>query len=137
MAYCLREMFDWLWKLIRKIFGTRPPKVILIKSLLEVDEMNVRVFWPWYTPSPLQDPSYGMRIEYRISEDLPWTQHTTVAYSDQDAEGEVEFFDVSPGPMFFRGTVVQSDGQEATPSETSVVIGFEGPESIQISAEVR
>lgn len=87
---------------------------------------NVRLSWTLPTPSPRQRPIAHVRVEARVSEDLPWTPISNVPAPST----EVLLQDVAPGTWFYMATVVDDEGQESEPSFASASIGFDAPTAL-------
>jgi hypothetical protein len=69
-----------------------------------------------------------VRIAFRVDESLPWTEPDRVA---SDSPQELLFVDVQPGPFFYRATVVDVEGTEGAPAETSAFLAFDPPGTVQ------
>ena len=94
---------------------------------------NVRLFWTLPTPSLRQRPIAHVRIEARVSSDLPWTAVATV-----DAPGtELTIQDAAPGQWAYRGIVVDEGGKESAPLNATADVPFDGPDAlVSFDAEV-
>jgi hypothetical protein len=95
---------------------------------------NVRLFWTLPTPSPRQRPISHVRIEARVSSDLPWTPINEVAPPATD----LVIQDAAPGEWFYRGIVVDTAGAEsAAVAAEPVEVPFDGPSAlVAFAAEV-
>ncbi len=68
-----------------------------------------------------------VRISQRVSTDFPWTEITTVA---ADQPQQLVLPQVNPGTIFYQAIVVDVDGQEGPPVETSGSLAFDVPGSV-------
>lgn len=94
---------------------------------------DVRLTWAFTPITNRQRPIAGVRIEARVSQDLPWTE---IAFVDAPAT-DLLVQDVAPGDWFYRGIVVDTGGAEADPVEASAQVNFDGPSPlVSLSAEV-
>jgi len=89
---------------------------------------DVRLTWDLPTVTPRQYPIAHVRIEFRVDESLPWTIQDTV---DAAAAQELLFVDVQPGTFFYQAIVVDEQGQEGAPVETSINIAFDVPGGVE------
>jgi len=88
---------------------------------------NVRLTWALPSVSGRQRAIQHARVDIRVSPDLPWTLQDTVA---PDVSQELLFQDVAPGTHFYRVTVVDVDGAEGVPAETSADVPFDPPGTV-------
>lgn len=88
---------------------------------------NVRLTWTLPPVTPRQYSIDYTRIEFRVSDTLPWTEQDVVPASNPQ---ELLFVDVQPGSFFYRATVVDTEGNEGPPVETSIVLAFDPPGSV-------
>ena len=87
---------------------------------------NVRLSWTLPTPNVAQRPISHVLVDARVSIDLPWTNVARV-----DAPGNTVLIqDVAPGEWFYRGSVVDTDGNVSDPSVVSVFVAFDGPSAL-------
>jgi hypothetical protein len=89
----------------------------------DFDMSNVRLTWKLPVPSNRQRPIAHVQIEARVSEDLPWTE---IAIVDAPAT-ELLVEDVAPGDWFYRGTVVDTDGNVSEPAFASATLDYDAP----------
>ena len=114
------ELYRWLIHRIR-----RPRRVRRFRGT--VDMSNVRLTWDLPAVGPTQRQIDYVRIDFRVDATLPWTEQDRVT---PDVAQELLFQDVAPGLYFYQATVVDVDGVEGPPVETSVDVAFDGPGSV-------
>lgn len=113
--YLIRRF--WLWLL--DLFG-------LVKAPSPLQELimaNGRLNWTLPIPTARQRPLSHVRVESRVSVELPWAEIATVPIPDET----LLLQDIAPGDWQFRGIVVDDSGAESTPLEASLAVPFEGP----------
>lgn len=89
---------------------------------------NVRLTWNLPAVGPSQAPIAGVRIEINADPaTLPWVEQDTVLV---DAPQELLFVDAAPGTMFYRATVIDAEGNEGAPADTSVAVPFDPPGTV-------
>jgi len=88
---------------------------------------NVRLKWTLPTPTARQKPIQHAKVEIRVDASLPWTVQDTVT---PDVAQEILFQDPAPGTHFYRVTVVDVDGKEGVPGETSADVPFDPPGTV-------
>ena len=87
---------------------------------------NVRLSWALPTPSRRQRPIASVRLDARVSPELPWTEIASVP-----APGtELLLQDVAAGDWMYRAVAVDSEGQESEPAYTSAAIAFSAPGAV-------
>lgn len=114
-------MWELIWRLIRWLFPKDPSP---LQSFIEVHDMSdVRLFWTLPTPTNRQRPISHVRIEARVSQDLPWTP---IAEVDAPAT-ETTIEDAAPGEWMYQGIVVDNSGAESTPLEAAASVDYDDP----------
>ncbi len=68
-----------------------------------------------------------VRISQRVAPEFPWTEITTVA---ADQPQQLVLPQVNPGTIYYQAIVVDVDGQEGPPVETSGTLAFDLPGSV-------
>lgn len=89
---------------------------------------NVRLKFGFPTVTARQKPTQHAKVDIRVSPDLPWTLQDTV--TPDVAVPELLFQDAAPGTHFYRVTVVDVDGNEGEPRETSANVPFDPPGTV-------
>jgi len=86
---------------------------------------NIRLNWTIPVPTVRQRPLAGIRIDARVSEDLPWTELDTVLTDSFLIQ------DVAPGTWTFQLTVIDTAGRESRNPATIVVdVDFDDPSDV-------
>ncbi len=118
-------MFWWLvcW-LISWLF--RWPLAIK-KLVVEVEMSDVRLSWTLPEQTSRQRAIAGVRIDFRVADDVPWTVQDTVP---ADEAQELLFVDVAPGTYFYQATVVDVAGKESQPAQASADVPFDAPSNV-------
>jgi hypothetical protein len=96
--------------------------------------MNVLLTWSLPVPSPTQRTILHTKIEFRISENVPWTLQDIVN-AGANPNGSIPdqkmlFVDFTPGRYFFRSTYVYEDYYLGIPVEAQLMVPFDPPESV-------
>lgn len=88
---------------------------------------NVRLTWKLPSVSLRQRAIQHAKVEIRVDASLPWTLQDQVP---PDATQALLFQDVAPGTHYYRVTVVDADGQEGPPAETSADVPYDPPGTV-------
>lgn len=89
---------------------------------------DVRLTWELQEPTSRQRPLEHIRVDFRVSADLPWTEQDRVS---PDGPQELLFQDVAPGTFFYRVTPVDDRGTESPfPAEVQADIDFDAPSGV-------
>lgn len=112
-------------------FFRRPSPLVSLE--LERDMSSIQLTWVLPTPTSRQRDIAGVRIEGRVSEELPWTELNVV-----DApETSLLLQDISPGDWTFRCIVLDVAGVPSPPIEASTSLDFDPPSPVSsFTAEV-
>ena len=119
-----------MWQLIQKLlWWLFPKKPSPLKSLtLEVYDMsNARLAFTLPTPTIFQRPLAAVRIDARVSVDLPWTEIALVDVSVATPPTDVLIEDVAPGTWFYQGIVVDAAGRTSPPLSATLDVDFDDP----------
>lgn len=88
---------------------------------------NRLLTWELPPPSPRRAEIDYVRIDFRVDPSLDWTTQTEVP---ADQPQELRFVDVAPGTFYYQATVVDINGQEGPPVETSAEAPYDLPGSV-------
>lgn len=88
---------------------------------------NIRLSWSLPVVTPRQYPIQHVRVEFRVSDTLPWTVQDTVP---PDVTQELLFQDVAAGTHFYQVIVVDENGGEGAPATVSADVGFDAPGTV-------
>lgn len=88
---------------------------------------NRRLTWTLPNVSGRQAAISHTRIDFRVDPSLPWTTQDNVP---ADGVQELLFLDVNPGTFYYQATVVDVEGQEGPPVETSAFLQYDPPGSV-------
>lgn len=83
--------------------------------------------WTLPAPSVRQAEIDYVRIDFRADESLSWTNLPEIP---ADQPQELLLVDVAPGTMFYQATIVDVEGNEGPPVETSAEAPFDLPGSV-------
>lgn len=131
MPIGVSRLIAWFLDFIVRLFCRKSPKYRPPSDLLafqvKVDAMNVRFNVVWTEPGPRQRPLSHVRIETRVSTDLPWTAIGVISYPNTDLLEQ----DVPPGTHFYRAVVVDdADVESLNPLQASIEIPFDPPSDL-------
>ena len=88
---------------------------------------DVRLSWDLVAPTDRQRPVDYVRVDFRVSDTLPWTEQDRI---EPTATQELLFQDVAPGEYFYQVVVVDDAGVESIPAGTSVSLDFDDPSPV-------
>lgn len=116
-------LIELLRKVVRKFWPKGPGKV----RHLEIDMANRRLTWTLPNVSMRQAEISHTTISFRVDPSFPWTKQADVPAGGVQ---ELLFSDVNPGTFYYQAVVVDVEGQEGPPAETSAFTQFEPPGSV-------
>lgn len=88
---------------------------------------NARLSFTLPTPTKFQRPLAAVKIEARVSADLPWTEIALVDVSGSEPPTDALIEDVAPGTWFYQGTVVDAAGKTSAPLSATLNVDFDDP----------